>query len=87
MSQCTSEFHGRLRTDLLSGTQETLWLNPGKSGWEVSWGRRRKKEYSTLEDNILLRHAITWTNFEKIVGNKPGMSDNYQMKHCMKYLV
>lgn len=55
-----------------------LCLNPGVSGWEVFWGR--KKDYSTLGDNILLRHAITWTNFENIMGNKLRILDNYQMK-------
>lgn len=83
MSQHISEFQGRLRdrqvVDHLPKTQKTC-LNNGIRGWEVSWGRKRMKDYSTLEDNILLRHAITWTNFENILGNKPRMSDNYQMK-------
>lgn len=83
MSQCISEFQGRLRdrqvVDHLPKTQKTLVSEPwNKQMGSVLW--EKEKDYSTLEDNMLLRHAIICTNFENIMGYKPRMSDNYQMK-------
>lgn len=50
------------------------------SKWVGSILGEKEKDYSTLGNNRLLRHAITWTNFENIMGNKLRILDNYQMK-------